>query len=889
MARSANLKIVVSMSQKKVALFLALSLVIISCGKNGNNVAGNEEIPTVDEITTELVTDSTSFLPGTLLTIEVTGTELTLDVYPALISGNTEVLLYRDTENDTSETLQFIVPETEPGETELTFIIQEHEQQIFLTVKEYEAIDNPFEYTDDLVDTFIYEIEKTLSTAQDASVQAKLNAALDSLNLAKSEITQLTDNEIRSLARYLKTNLISIKGSVLGKNKERLLTPCVETDQEEFKRNLLAAKIATISAIGVTASSPYFGAWGFVVAGIGLGSVAVFAEQWANLYTKLYECSTGLVITPQDFNLASNKNRSVFKRNLMLEHGTVVSGKIQASFEVPGDIRQATLDLRVAFSKVLALLPNSWIELANREFNFTDEADVTGIEVSVSNKTINLLELSVEDSVISFRPEYLNNVRINEEAFEINFDKETFSTPLKITGVLTPPPPMSTSEFRTIEEGEVLTDTLKGSFMNSFRIISEPLLGNIEVLSTEKGIIKYTPASFQTESDQFQFESVNSTGTSETATYSIDIKSKEVTYSAPVSIQEGNGVPWFIYPADLDGDGDMDLISGLTGLVNESGSYVGTEIVWYRNNGQGSFSEKNIISVNIIDRPNEINASDLDGDGDNDIIIASGNDNRIVWYENGGAGNFSAEKNITASTEDAYGVFSSHLDGDGDQDVLSASITDEKIAWYRNDGQGNFGPQLIINDEAEGARSVISKDLDGDGDPDILSASNKGSLTKLLAWYENNGQGGFGGPNSIELGFKIVYRVLAEDIDGDGFSDIIVIGLNDLGWYKNNGEDGFGEYSMIDNSGSGGQGLEVVDLDNDGDMDIIGAYTDSDELVWYENDGSGVFSEKKQIVSIDGAYSVYAEDMDGDNVIDIVVSGTNSRTILFFKGNISEN
>mgnify|MGYP000740037756 CR=1 FL=1 len=61
-------------------------------------------------------------------------------------------------------------------------------------------------------------------------------------------------------------------------------------------------------------------------------------------------------------------------------------------------------------------------------------------------------------------------------------------------------------------------------------------------------------------------------------------------------------------------------------------------------------------------------------------------------------------------------IFATDLDADGDADVLSASQADDKIAWYENLGGGSFGPQQVITTDADGALSVYATDLDGDGD-----------------------------------------------------------------------------------------------------------------------------------------------------------------------------
>ena len=102
---------------------------------------------------------------------------------------------------------------------------------------------------------------------------------------------------------------------------------------------------------------------------------------------------------------------------------------------------------------------------------------------------------------------------------------------------------------------------------------------------------------------------------------------------------------------------------------------------------------------------------------------------------------FGPQQIISTEAGAAQSAASTDLDGDGDLDVLSASSADDKIAWYSNDGSGGFGPQQIISTLADNARCVASADLDGDGDQDVLSASRDDDK---IAWYTNDGSGGFG-------------------------------------------------------------------------------------------------------------------------------------------------
>ena len=180
-----------------------------------------------------------------------------------------------------------------------------------------------------------------------------------------------------------------------------------------------------------------------------------------------------------------------------------------------------------------------------------------------------------------------------------------------------------------------------------------------------------------------------------------------------------------VYATDLDGDGDADVLSA---------SATDDKIAWYENLGGGSFGPQQVITTSA-DFATSVYATDLDGDGDADVLSASLFDDKIAWYENLGTGSFGPSQVITTLVNNAWSVYATDLDGDGDADVLSASEFDDKIAWYENLGGGVFGSQEVITDSADGAGSVYATDLDGDGDADVLSASYNDDK---IAWYENS-------------------------------------------------------------------------------------------------------------------------------------------------------
>ncbi|MDP6940371.1 MAG: VCBS repeat-containing protein, partial [Planctomycetota bacterium] len=66
------------------------------------------------------------------------------------------------------------------------------------------------------------------------------------------------------------------------------------------------------------------------------------------------------------------------------------------------------------------------------------------------------------------------------------------------------------------------------------------------------------------------------------------------------------------------------------------------------------------------------------------MLSASWWDDKIAWYENQGGGSFGPQQVITTSADGASAVYATDLDGDGDADVLAASGLGDKIAWYEN-------------------------------------------------------------------------------------------------------------------------------------------------------------------------------------------------------------
>ena len=326
--------------------------------------------------------------------------------------------------------------------------------------------------------------------------------------------------------------------------------------------------------------------------------------------------------------------------------------------------------------------------------------------------------------------------------------------------------------------------------------------------------------------------------------------------------------------SDLDGDGDLDLISSY-------GSNSSNTFFWFENlDGLGNYgAAQNVVSTTIW--MTDIYTSDIDGDGDMDIITASSNSGDVYWLENlDGLGTFGALQVIAPNEYGANEVFTADMDGDGDLDVLSASFLNNRIAWYENlDGLGNFGPQQIIITSPNYMVDVYAADIDGDGSMDVLSASKNDNR---IAWYKNDGTGSFGSQQTITTNASEARFVFAADLDGDGDNDVLSgsFGDNRIAWYENtDGLGNFGAQQVIYDSGTGLRDIKLVDLDGDGDLDVVSAYSYTTatphEILWHENkiNCSGSFAPEQIIDNTAFAvWKVSAGDIDGDGDVDVLGS-----------------
>ncbi len=334
-----------------------------------------------------------------------------------------------------------------------------------------------------------------------------------------------------------------------------------------------------------------------------------------------------------------------------------------------------------------------------------------------------------------------------------------------------------------------------------------------------------------------------------------------------------------VFTADINGDGDMDVLSAATG---------GNSIDWWENDGTSENFEQHNISTNV-DRPYQVFAADINGDGDMDVLYPSRDDDKLVWHENDGDGNFGPQQLITAqaNTDGPRFLDVADIDGDGWDDVISASAFDHKFVWYKNLGKGDFGDintnQRIISEDENQAISVHAVDIDGDGDFDVAAASYVGDE---ITWHENtDGAGNSWTRHVVESNRDGAASVSSGDFDEDGDMDLVSASQfdNTIAWHENTDGAGPFDTDIIDVQAGGAVFVYAIDIDGDKDMDFLAALLLDSEIVAYVNKGDGEFTRHIITSNVDFPVSVHAEDIDGYECIDVLSASVLDNTIAWYE------
>ena len=292
------------------------------------------------------------------------------------------------------------------------------------------------------------------------------------------------------------------------------------------------------------------------------------------------------------------------------------------------------------------------------------------------------------------------------------------------------------------------------------------------------------------------------------------------------------GSPEFVYPnvgptsltlADVDGDGDLDLL--IVTIYSEGNVSVRL------NDGTGRFSGEftGLYEVPVGSYPQNVVAADLDADGDLDLLTANRNSSTVSVRLNTGVGRFTASQEV-AITNGLSRVVAADVDGDGDLDfVTSNNAYGSSISVHLNTGQGRFsgGHDQPVEDPPY---ALALADVDADGDVDLLMTNLTNHTVRVRL---NEGTGYFSGGSDVQVGENgsgVPLSLAIADVDGDGDLDLLTANSSNpnnpasptVSVRLNNGTGTFSGTQEVPVA-STPSSITVGDVDGDGTLDLATA------------------------------------------------------------------
>jgi len=321
------------------------------------------------------------------------------------------------------------------------------------------------------------------------------------------------------------------------------------------------------------------------------------------------------------------------------------------------------------------------------------------------------------------------------------------------------------------------------------------------------------------------------------------------TYSAPLT-------PHLLETADLDGDGDLDLVLG-------SMRHTGHKVSVLLNEQNRRFSPAGEYALDDL---HSLALADLNGDGDPDVVTAHGASISILLSQCNGT--FSPPERYPPPGIDLRTLFVTpvDMDGDGFPDLVSANRETTTVSILRNRGNGAFYDPVDVT-VGDGPERVVPGDFDRDGHVDLATVNfRSGDFSIVFA----SSSGTFSQPISYPLGGRPPLADLeAMDFNGDGALDLVAVTVDGLSVLMNDGSGSFGDTAIY--ASDRVRDAVAGDFNADGIVDL--AFTHSRQIQVMVNDGEGNFDLWVPFPGLSGAPTQMAVgDYDADGRADIAMA-----------------
>ena len=195
------------------------------------------------------------------------------------------------------------------------------------------------------------------------------------------------------------------------------------------------------------------------------------------------------------------------------------------------------------------------------------------------------------------------------------------------------------------------------------------------------------------------------------------------------------GGPRDVAVADLDGDGHVDLVTTM---------YVSGEIVLWRGDGEGGFTEEDRFRSRE-GLPHKVRVADVNGDGATDLVVSHCHtaDSVVVHYGEDGF-SFPVTQELLLGADrrlvehEIRDILVEDLDSDGKLDIAAACSASNQVAIFMNRSDHRAPAQEFdverYSYSRQGAqpRALCSADFNGDGEPDVGVALREANAVALL-------------------------------------------------------------------------------------------------------------------------------------------------------------